>query len=341
MANLGQARNVASGLGVRQFADFTPDFNLGADALRNTVTGQQGLNTVRSGASMAQQAGQYSPQQVSGGSFLDMNLGAYMNPYLQQVAGNTMSDMDRARMMTQNQNADAAASAKAFGGSRQAVLEAETNRNYFDRLGKTLTDIYAGGFDKAAGLAGEDLNRALTAGQSNQAAGLTANEQSLAASKLLGDLGLLDQEMGLQGADALMNLGLGQQELDQARLDAIRNLPLEQQAIVNEALALNVGGGSGMTSSSSGSSKSSSQNGIFKSIGLSDIRAKENIERVGTLPNGLGLYSFDYKAEFRDLPMAGHGKQVGVLAQEVEMVMPGAVVELSNGLKAVDYAQLG
>jgi hypothetical protein len=37
-------------------------------------------------------------------------------------------------------------------------------------------------------------------------------------------------------------------------LDAIRNLPFEQQQLINQALGLNVGGGSGMQSSSSGSS---------------------------------------------------------------------------------------
>ena len=40
-------------------------------------------------------------------------------------------------------------------------------------------------------------------------------------------------------------------DITQQQLDAIRNLPLEQQQILNQALGINVGGGSGMQSSSS------------------------------------------------------------------------------------------
>jgi len=60
--------------------------------------------------------------------------------------------------------------------------------------------------------------------------------------------------MGLTGARALAEQGLLRQGLSQQQLDAIRNLPLEQQQILNQALGINVGGGSGMQSSSSGSS---------------------------------------------------------------------------------------
>jgi hypothetical protein len=69
----------------------------------------------------------------------------------------------------------------------------------------------------------------------------------------------------------------------------------------------------------------------------SDIRVKENIERVGTLANGLGLYDFEYKPEFKDHPQCGHGRFRGVMAQEVEKIIPEAVVTMDNGYKAVKY----
>jgi hypothetical protein len=72
----------------------------------------------------------------------------------------------------------------------------------------------------------------------------------------------------------------------------------------------------------------------------SDIRMKENIEPVGILANGLTLYSYEYKDEFKDHPLAGHGKHRGVMAQEVEKVIPNAVFTLDNGYKAVDYGLL-
>ena len=72
----------------------------------------------------------------------------------------------------------------------------------------------------------------------------------------------------------------------------------------------------------------------------SDIRMKENIEHIGWLPNGLPVYTYEYKPEFRDDPFAGHGKHIGVMAQEVEQVMPEAVVTREDGYKMVNYGML-
>ena len=73
---------------------------------------------------------------------------------------------------------------------------------------------------------------------------------------------------------------------------------------------------------------------------MSDIRTKENIKQVGWLPNGLPVYTYEYKDEFKDHPLAGHGTHTGVMAQEVEVMYPNAVTTLDNGYKAVDYGQL-
>ena len=71
----------------------------------------------------------------------------------------------------------------------------------------------------------------------------------------------------------------------------------------------------------------------------SDRTLKQNILRIGTHPAGFGLYLFDYKPEYRET--AGFGRQFGVMADEVEMVLPQAVVMHPDGYKMVDYALLG
>ena len=73
---------------------------------------------------------------------------------------------------------------------------------------------------------------------------------------------------------------------------------------------------------------------------MSDIRAKENIKPIGIMPNGLTLYSFEYKDEVKSHPLAGDGIHVGVMAQEVEQVFPYAVKTLDDGYKVVDYGLL-
>jgi hypothetical protein len=67
----------------------------------------------------------------------------------------------------------------------------------------------------------------------------------------------------------------------------------------------------------------------------SDRRLKENIELVGRDERTmLPLYEFEYKG--------GDGRRfLGVMADDVEKVFPEAVIEMSNGYKAVDYDLLG
>jgi hypothetical protein len=72
-------------------------------------------------------------------------------------------------------------------------------------------------------------------------------------------------------------------------------------------------------------------------MAMCDPRTKENIKAVGVLENGLTLYSFEYKDEFKDHEYAGHGVHVGVMADEVEQVYPFAVRTLDDGYKVVDY----
>jgi hypothetical protein len=71
----------------------------------------------------------------------------------------------------------------------------------------------------------------------------------------------------------------------------------------------------------------------------SDRRVKRNIVRIGDHPLGIGLYLFDYDAERG--ARWGRDRQFGVMADEVEAVMPAAVSVGDDGYKQVDYAVLG
>jgi Chaperone of endosialidase len=63
---------------------------------------------------------------------------------------------------------------------------------------------------------------------------------------------------------------------------------------------------------------------------FSDARVKDDIEQVGMLFDGLPVYSFRYKGDITP--------RIGLMAQDVEKVAPGAVSEFGNtGIKMVDY----
>src|SRR5262249_19615085 len=65
----------------------------------------------------------------------------------------------------------------------------------------------------------------------------------------------------------------------------------------------------------------------------SDVALKHNINLLERLDNGLGLYSFSYNGS--------DDVFVGVMAQEVQRVMPDAVVRGSDGYLRVLYQKLG
>ena len=64
---------------------------------------------------------------------------------------------------------------------------------------------------------------------------------------------------------------------------------------------------------------------------FSDRRLKKNIKQIGTRADGLNVYEFDY--------IWGGGRQVGLMAQEVQTMYPSAISE-SDGYLMVDYSKV-
>jgi hypothetical protein len=83
----------------------------------------------------------------------------------------------------------------------------------------------------------------------------------------------------------------------------------------------------------------SSSDGTSMMMVLCERGSKQDIVRVGDHPLGIGVYLFTYRAEHRD--RHGHGRFLGVMADEVERVLPAAVVRHPDGYRMVDYAVLG
>jgi hypothetical protein len=92
-------------------------------------------------------------------SLLNTNLSAYQNPFQSQVIDNTLGDLNRARQMQIQSDQDAAIGRGAFGGSRSALLESETNRKFAEQAAKASGNLRSQGFDRATSLAGQDIGR--------------------------------------------------------------------------------------------------------------------------------------------------------------------------------------
>ena len=74
----------------------------------------------------------------------------------------------------------------------------------------------------------------------------------------------------------------------------------------------------------------------------SDERLKENIKPIENATDkvkALGGYTFDWKEGIEDVTSKS-GKDVGIIAQELEKVLPELVNTRDNGYKGVDYPKL-
>jgi hypothetical protein len=187
-------------------AKFTPDQLFIQDQARDMYGKSMGFDPRNQ---LNELAGQ-GPQSVNVKSLLDGDIGAYQNPFRQQVIDNTLSDLDRARQMQIQSDQDAAIGQGAFGGSRSAILESETNRNYFDRAGDITSKLNQKGFDSAVNLMGQDINRQFDADRFNSNLGM--QNRNFQANLLNNQLADQYRSLGL-----FSQIGNQQQGLNQAQ----------------------------------------------------------------------------------------------------------------------------
>jgi len=111
---------------------------------------------------------------------------AYMSPYMQNVVEIQKREAQRQSGIQGTQQQAQATQAGAFGGSRDAIMRAERERN----LGQQMGDIQAQGSQAAFQQAQQQFNAEqqarLAAQQANQQAGLTTGIQNLGAAQQTG-----------------------------------------------------------------------------------------------------------------------------------------------------------
>jgi hypothetical protein len=161
------------------------------------------------GMSIAGQANPYGFQNQVGG---------YMNPYMNQILAPQLAEANRNYDIGATKQQSAATQAGAFGGSREAIMAAENERN----RNTGLNQIYGQGLNTAYTNAQNQYNQNLQ----NQLAGYGLMGQSAST---LGQLGQ-NQYTQNMGINALQNQYGGQQQaLQQQGLDTAYNDFLTQK----------------------------------------------------------------------------------------------------------------
>ena len=141
------------------------------------------------------------------------NLQQYTNPYETQVVNQSLADLERSRLMAQNVGGAQASAANAYGGSRQGIAEAETNRAFADQAARTASGLRQTGYQNAQTMARDAQVR-------NQAAGLSGSTQRLNAANQLGNISNLGFGMGQTIQSNMNQQGAMQQALQQQLINA-------------------------------------------------------------------------------------------------------------------------
>ena len=220
-------------------------FNVNQAAARGLQGSMQGTQAAMGYQPMQVRATDYSAAQMGpAGQVAGADLSAYTNPYESQVVQQSLTDLGGAQEKALNQMGAQATAARAFGGSRQGIAEAETRKSYADQAARMVSGLRQSGYQQAQQLAGQDIARqmqadaanqaalnaqrmfgasqGMTAQQLNQGAGLQGAQFRLGAAGQMGNLG--QQAFGTSQAiqQQQMQQGLMQQALQQQLIDAAR-----------------------------------------------------------------------------------------------------------------------
>ena len=272
-ANYGLAQQVAS-QPLQQYqgqmvADTSPQTQQAWNLAANSGNvGQDAQNAAQAGYlnTLSQTPGQVStgttgaidPSQLS-----KQNLSPYMNPFTQNVIDASLPIMQQNLANSQNQQQNAANSANAFGGSRQAIQQGVTQAQGALGMGQMAAQLNQANFSQAQAAATGDVNaqnqakqlnqaaqaadygRSLDAQKANQSAGLTQEQLNNAASSGLGTLGGQQMQNNIANYGMLTSAGGFEQQQDQNNINAqiakfqqAFQYPQQQLGIMESALGM-------------------------------------------------------------------------------------------------------
>jgi hypothetical protein len=286
--------------------------------------------------------------QVTPQSLASTNLQPYMNPFTQSVINSTLPLMQQQNALSQNQQANAASAANAFGGSRQGIQQGVAQAQGALNIGQMASQLNQANFTQAQAAATGDISRNLAAQQSNQSADQANINSLLTAAGGLGTLGSQAQQNQRQQFLELTQAGGQQQQQAQNEINAQMNqfnqanaYPGQQLGVLQSALGMTpygsttTGSSTGQTQTTTTPSLMADVSGALGALGSafgtggpfaslmpgSDRHLKTDITKIGNhQPTGLPIYSYRYKGDPKSYP-----KVSGPMAEDAMQVAPHAV----------------
>lgn len=282
-----------------------------------------------------------------GQSFLDADIQAYMNPYIESALEPAAREMREEGMRRQVAAGQEAAMASAFGGSRAAIMTSEASGKSLEAISDLYERGYASAFESAANRFDQDRVSARAAADQFLDVGERGQQM------LSNEMNNLLVTGGLRRQLEQVNLDFDYMEFVEARdwditnlqplLAALSTVPYTKEQTTTEqtsggtfqavlgaattvAAAYFTGGLSTMIKAKSGGGEEES-----------DIRLKDNVELIGKY----GEFNW-YRWDWNDAAKAiGCDENIseGVMADEVIVTRPD-LVGRRNGYLTVDYGRI-
>ena len=197
---------------------------------------QLGLGTGLAGAAGLSALGtNYQGGTFSGGQFGNQQASQYMSPYIEQAMQPQLREAERASQIQGTQQQAQAVGAGAFGGSRDAIMRAERERNLGQLQGDIRAKGYQTAYEQAANQYNQDMSRGLQAQQLGEQSrqygaglGMQGLQTALQSAGQLGQLG--GQEFGQNMGINQLQAQYGQQQQQQAQ----RPLDMAYQDFLNQ-----------------------------------------------------------------------------------------------------------
>jgi len=204
----------AWGLSEKPYEAYKGPLTAGLSPLQQQALGDYGNLQVPGAMGQATQtagdvAGKFGSMSYSpvGETFGAQQAQQYMNPYLQAALDPQLRELTRQSDIARNMDASRLAQAGAFGGSRQAIMEAEGRRNLLGKQSDVLGQGYATAYDKAMAQFNEDQRRKIGEAQYGTDFGLKALQGQLGAAQAQSGLAQAEFGTGLEGLSAQMRAG--------------------------------------------------------------------------------------------------------------------------------------
>jgi hypothetical protein len=267
----------------------------------------------------------------------------YMDSGLDNYVKSTLADFDFNAGKTRAADDLSLAGSGAFGGSGAALTKSATADALARARASTDAGLRSSAYTQALTAAGADATRQQGAKDLNAQLQAQGQDRTLAAARQLGDLSTTYDanqraNVGAQGAIGDMLRAITQQQA-QAPLDLAKFTATSLPDLLRGLFGQNTSGTSNTVGTQTG--KTGQDPSVASDIGdiaaiaslfMSDRRLKTDIVRLGTRPDGLGVYLYRY--------LWSPARFIGVMAQEVLKVKPEAVVTLPSGFMAVNYGAL-